>query len=85
MSPYVTELDAAPRPASTVPTAIITDAVFVVSLFVLGGGFWDKLRALFVRTASVVFPAGALRGLSPRSRLPRLRRYSAMIRSGTAW
>jgi len=27
-----------------------------LSLFVLGGNFWDKLRALFIRDASVVFP-----------------------------
>jgi hypothetical protein len=29
----------------------------VASLFVLGGDFWDKLRALFVHEARVVFPA----------------------------
>jgi len=28
--------------------------VFVASLFVLGGNFWDEIRALFVRAASVV-------------------------------
>ena len=32
------------------------DAMFLASLFVLGGDFWDKLRALFVREARVVFP-----------------------------
>ena len=32
------------------------DVVFVASLFVLGGEFWDKLRALFVHGARVVFP-----------------------------
>ena len=32
------------------------DAMFLVSLFVLGGDFWDKLRALFVREARAVFP-----------------------------
>ena len=35
--------------------AIAADVVFVASFFVLGGGFWDKLRALFVHTARVVF------------------------------
>lgn len=35
--------------------AVTTDVVFVASFFVLGGGFWDKLRALFVHTARVVF------------------------------
>jgi hypothetical protein len=31
------------------------DLLLVCSLFVLGGEFWDKLRALFVHDASVVF------------------------------
>ena len=34
---------------------ICIDALFVISLFVLGGDFWDKLRALFVYTAKVQF------------------------------
>lgn len=39
------------------------DAMFLVSLFVLGGDFWDKLRALFVRDARAVFPEkGAANG-----------------------
>jgi len=29
--------------------AVVSDAVFVLSLFVLGGQFWEKLRTLFVR------------------------------------
>ena len=29
--------------------ALILDAIFISSLFVLGGDFWDKLSALFVR------------------------------------
>jgi hypothetical protein len=32
------------------------DLVFVASLFVLGGEFWDKLRALFVHGARAGFP-----------------------------
>jgi len=32
------------------------DVTFLASLFVLGGDFWDKLRALFVREARAVFP-----------------------------
>jgi hypothetical protein len=35
------------------------DAMQIVSLFVLGGDFWDKLRALFVRQAKAVFPEKA--------------------------
>lgn len=59
-APYVTELMPVLGRHSTT-AAIITDAIFVASLFVLGGGFWDKLRALFVRKASAVFPEGATR------------------------
>jgi hypothetical protein len=54
-APYVTELMPVLGRHSTT-AAIITDAIFVASLFVLGGGFWDKLRALFVRKARAVFP-----------------------------
>jgi hypothetical protein len=32
--------------------ALGLDVVFVSSLVVLGGEFWDKLSALFVRTAT---------------------------------
>ena len=32
------------------------DAMLIASVFVLGGNFWDKLRALFVRKARAVFP-----------------------------
>jgi hypothetical protein len=34
---------------------LLADLVFVASFFVLGGNFWDKIRALFVRTANVVY------------------------------
>jgi len=37
--------------------AIGGDLVFVASFFVLGGEFWDKLRALFVHGARAVFPS----------------------------
>ena len=37
--------------------AIGLDLLFLLSLFVLGGGFWDKLRSLFVQKAYVVFPS----------------------------
>ncbi len=32
------------------------DVMQIMSLFVLGGDFWDKLRSLFVREAKAVFP-----------------------------
>jgi hypothetical protein len=35
------------------------DLCLLASLFVLGGDFWDKLRALFVYEARVVFPPAA--------------------------
>ena len=35
---------------------IAADVVFIGSLFVLGGDFWDKLHALFVREARASFP-----------------------------
>ena len=36
--------------------AVTGDAIFVASFLVLGGEFWDKLRALFVHGARAVFP-----------------------------
>lgn len=35
---------------------IFWNVVLVASLFVLGGNFWDKLRALFVKDARAVLP-----------------------------
>jgi hypothetical protein len=34
------------------------DILFILSLFVLGGDFWDKLRALFIYDARAEFPRG---------------------------
>jgi hypothetical protein len=34
---------------------IASDVVFIASLFVLGGDFWDKLRALFTYRAKARF------------------------------
>jgi len=33
--------------------SVIGDLMFLASLFVLGGDFWDKVRALFVHHARV--------------------------------
>jgi hypothetical protein len=38
---------------------IASDMIFLISLVVLGGDFWDKLGALFVREARAVFPEKA--------------------------
>jgi hypothetical protein len=35
--------------------SLIGDVMFVASLFVLGGDFWDKVRALFLYSAKVQF------------------------------
>jgi hypothetical protein len=35
---------------------ICADVLFVVTLFVLGGNFWEKLRALFIYDAKVQIP-----------------------------
>ena len=35
---------------------LIADLLFIVTLFVLGGDFWDKLRALFLYDAKVKLP-----------------------------
>ncbi len=35
---------------------IVGDLLLLVSLFVLGGDFWDKLRALFIHGTKAVFP-----------------------------
>jgi hypothetical protein len=39
-----------------VSITVLAHVMFFLSLFVLGGDFWDKLRALFVRDARVIFP-----------------------------
>ena len=31
--------------------SLILDTIFIASLFVLGGDFWDKIRALLVHSA----------------------------------
>lgn len=36
--------------------AMTGDALILISLFLLGGDFWDKLRSLFIREAKAVFP-----------------------------
>jgi len=38
---------------------IASDVMFLASLFVLGGDFWDKLRALFIYKAKARFEAEA--------------------------
>ena len=35
---------------------ILRNGIFVASVFVLGGEFWDKVRAIFVVEARAIFP-----------------------------
>ena len=39
---------------SEITIMIVLHTMLFLSLFVLGGNFWDKLRSLFIRTAKVV-------------------------------
>ncbi len=43
--------------ARGVRDALAIDLLLIASLFVLGGNFWDKIRALFIREATVDFPS----------------------------
>jgi hypothetical protein len=55
-SPYAGEL----TPALDTPglaVGVAGDLTLLISLFVLGGDFWDKLRSLFVYEARAQFPA----------------------------
>jgi hypothetical protein len=38
---------------------VMWDVMLIASLFMLGGNFWDKLRALFFVDARAVFPTGS--------------------------
>ena len=47
LSPYVADLIPGYM-TNPIPYAVAGDAMVLASLFVLGGDFWDKIRALFV-------------------------------------
>lgn len=44
------------NPPWRIISCVCADLVLVTSLFVLGGDFWDKLRALFIYDATAQFP-----------------------------
>ena len=46
---------------------ISIDAIFIISMFVLGGDFWDKLRAIFTYTARAKFEEEEERNKPSRS------------------
>lgn len=56
LEPYVDTLWPGLRP-NLWQAQLLGDVMFIASFFVLGGNFWAKVRALFVRTAVVVDPA----------------------------
>ncbi len=55
LAPYAADLIPG-YPGNELTYGIIGDLLLLVSLFVLGGDFWDKLRALFFQGAKAVFP-----------------------------
>jgi hypothetical protein len=56
MGPYIVPESGSLRMQHPHLMAMSGDLLLIVSLFILGGDFWDKLRALFVRDAKAVFP-----------------------------
>ncbi len=52
LEPYVDSLWPGLRP-NLWQLQLLGDAMLIGSFFVLGGNFWDKVRALFIRTARV--------------------------------
>ena len=56
LTPYVGDLVPF-HEANRIVLAIVGDVFLVSSLFVLGGAFWDKIRALFVHDARAQFAA----------------------------
>lgn len=53
LEPYLDALAPGLRP-NLWQLQVLGDVLFIASFFVLGGGFWDKIRALFVRDSRVV-------------------------------
>ncbi len=53
LAPYLDAFWPGLRPSSF-PLQVFGNAMLIASFFVLGGNFWDKVRALFVRTTTVV-------------------------------
>ncbi len=53
LEPYIDAIAPGLRP-NRWELQLLGDVLLVASFFVLGGNFWDKVRALFVRTAQIV-------------------------------
>ncbi len=58
LEPYVDTVAPGLRP-NLWQLQLLGDLVFAASFFVLGGNFWAKVRALFIRTAVVADPGTA--------------------------
>ena len=43
--------------AAEIRSSLAIDVLLLASILVLGGDFWDKIRALFIREAKAQFPA----------------------------
>lgn len=56
LEPYVDSIWPGLRP-NLWQLQMLGDLIFIGSFFVLGGNFWEKVRALFIRTARVVNPS----------------------------
>lgn len=55
-SPYVPEFVPAPS-QNRILIGAVGDIMLLVSLWLLGGDFWDELRALYLPTARINLPA----------------------------
>ncbi|WP_275782504.1 transporter suffix domain-containing protein [Pararhizobium gei] len=58
LEPYVDAIAPGLRP-NLWQLQLLGDLMFIASFFVLGGNFWEKIRALFVRSARVVYASSA--------------------------
>lgn len=61
LEPYVDAISPGLRP-NLWQLQLLGDVMLVVGIFVLGGNFWEKVRALFIRTAKVVEPSSTVVG-----------------------
>jgi hypothetical protein len=55
LEPYIDALWPGLRP-NIWQLQLLGDLMFLASFFVLGGNFWEKIRALFIRRSRVVYP-----------------------------
>jgi len=70
LEPYVDSLWPGLRP-NLWQFQLLGDLMFVASFFVLGGNFWAKIRALFVRTAVAVDPGDTALGVPSAAEVAR--------------